>query len=467
MVFASVPFLFYFLPVLLGFYYAVPARFRGTRNALLLIASLLFYAWGEGPLVALLVLSALANHVLARMIASRRAQARAVLCLGVAINLGGLAWFKYSGFAAQTLGIEGFNGPHLPLGISFFTFQAISYLADVARGEAEPPASPLDSVLYIASFPQLIAGPIVRFATVAGELRGRQETLGLFADGVRLFVLGLAQKVLVANLAAGPAEAVFALPAEQLSASLAWAGAGAYSLQIFFDFAGYSNMAIGLGLMVGFRFPRNFDYPYASRSVTEFWRRWHVTLSRWFRDYLYIPLGGNRAGAARTYLNLWIVFLLCGLWHGAALTFVAWGAWQGAFLSLERAGIGRWLAQTPRPVQHGYLVVVVTLGWVLFRAESLGHAFAFYRAMAGLGDATLAPVMTYAFPGLVGAWLLLGALFATPLPERLVRRLGEAAPRPARATLRHASVPAFALLLVASLAFVAGGAYNPFIYFRF
>jgi alginate O-acetyltransferase complex protein AlgI len=468
MVFASVPFLFYFLPVLLAAYFAVPRTWRAARNSVLLVFSLLFYAWGEGLLVGLLVLSALANHLVAKLIHARPDKARAALAAGVALNLGGLAWFKYAGLAAETAGIEGFNGPHLPLGISFFSFQAISYLVDVSRQEAEPARSPLGSLLYIASFPQLIAGPIVRFRTVAAELSGREESVALFASGVRLFVLGLAQKVLIANLAAGPADTVFGLPPSELTAALAWAGAAAYALQIFFDFAGYSNMAMGLGLMFGFRFPRNFDYPYASRSVTEFWRRWHVTLSTWFRDYLYVPLGGNRRGGMRTVLNLWVVFLLCGLWHGAAWTFVAWGAYQGAFLTLERVWLARRLARMPRIAGHLYLVLAVLFGWVLFRSETMAHALSYYAAMLGLGDAAGGQTLAYAFPGLVWLWLLLGAAFATPLAERLAASLTmRRAPGASRLAGSGASLAGLALLFVASVAFVAGGAYNPFIYFRF
>ncbi|WOI53140.1 MBOAT family protein [Parvularcula sp. LCG005] len=462
MVFAGVPFLFYFLPVLLAAYFIVPMRMRAGRNLVLLVGSLIFYAWGEGSYVLLLLLSIFMNHLIAHRL-GRTALARRWLIGGVAANLLLLGWFKYAGFFGRSIGLGEIADPHLPLGISFFTFQAISYLVDVARQEAKPARRLIDSALYIASFPQLIAGPIVRFQTIATALTERRETIALFAEGVRIFLLGLGQKVLFANLAAGPADAIFALPADGLSPVLAWIGMVAYSLQIFFDFAGYSNMAIGLGLMVGFRFPANFATPYCAQSVTEFWRRWHMTLSRWFRDYLYIPLGGNRHGEGRTIANLWIVFLLCGLWHGAAWTFVLWGAWHGLFLSVERLARQHTRWTLPRPLRHLYLLVAVMFGWVLFRADTLSHAGDLYTALLGRQGTDALPLAAY-LPGMTGLWLGVAALFATPLPQLIMTGLMNRAPL---AVSAPSTIIGFSLLFVACAAFVAGGAYNPFIYFRF
>lgn len=461
MVFAGIPFLFYFLPLLLAAYYAVPPNRRRARNGVLLGASLLFYAWGEGLHVLVLVGSILGNHFVAKRISTNKGP---WLTIGIVGNLAALGVFKYAGFFGQTVGLGAAFDLHLPLGISFFTFQAISFLIDVKRGDASPPGRLDETGLYIASFPQLIAGPIVRFKTIAAAIRERGESVALFAEGVRLFLLGLGQKVLLANLAAGPADQIFALPPDQLTTALAWAGAATYSLQIFFDFAGYSNMAMGLGLMLGFRFPRNFDFPYLAGSFTAFWRRWHMTLSAWFRDYLYIPLGGNRGGLGRTILNLWIVFLLCGLWHGAAWTFVLWGAFHGLFLTLERLGLGAVLARLPRPIGHSYLLVFVLFSWVLFRAEDIDQAGRFYAAMLAMGAEGASLPLRAAFPGATAAWLCVAAIFATPLPGRAMgAALGKSAP-----VIRGGiETMGFALLFVAVAAFLAGGVYNPFIYFRF
>ncbi|MEM8772345.1 MAG: MBOAT family protein [Pseudomonadota bacterium] len=471
MVFSSVPFLFYFLPLLLALYLATP-----WKNAVLLVMSVLFYAWGEGLYVGVILASIAFNHVFARAIArSAERRRKTFLIAGVLANLSLLGWFKYAGFAS--FNVAGALGapdapwvinPHLPLGISFFTFQALSYLVDVYRKDAEPPRSIFTSALYIALFPQLIAGPIVRYKTIADQLVSRRHGARKFSTGVQLFILGLGQKVLIANVAAGPADQIFALDPSALSAAVAWVGAFSYSIQIFFDFAGYSNMAIGLGLMFGFRFPRNFNYPYAAQSVTEFWRRWHITLSQWFRDYVYIPLGGNRRGALRTYVNLVAVFLLCGLWHGAAWTFVLWGVWHGVFLVVERAGLGAVLSRVWRPLRHVYLLLAVMLGWVLFRAESVGHAGAYYLAMLGAnsGEGAYADPRLFVSDG-VRDVLLVGILLSTPILERLIRSARMRLPSLIRMQSYNAQWVGLFCLLFVCATFIAGGAYNPFIYFRF
>ena len=479
MVFSSSVFLFYFLPLFLICYFALP-----FKNLTLLVFSLFFYAWGEGLYVLLMIASGLGNWAAARWIAANsesRSRARALLALGVALNLSGLFVFKYLGFF-----VESWNGVlpaaslpvpqiHLPIGISFFTFHATSYLVDVYRGDFKAERDAVKVLLYIAMFPQLIAGPIVRFGTVAKEIHERVVTLEKFALGLKFFIIGLGQKVLIANTLAVPVDAIYKIPAENLDAPLAWLAAVSYSLQIYFDFAGYSNMAIGLGLMIGIYFPLNFNYPYIAQSITEFWRRWHITLSTWLRDYLYIPLGGSRAGVYRTYFNLVVVFLLCGLWHGAKWTFVVWGLYHGFFLILERAGLAAALLRIGAEFRHLYAILVVTLGWVFFRADDLSQALSHLRAMAGFGsgDGIAHHVWLHLQPDVALA-LIVGAIASTPYLAKLGERLVAAAGRwhgerrkVAGAVGGGLMSAALYLILLLSVISIAGGNYNPFIYFRF
>ncbi|MBU2135234.1 MAG: MBOAT family protein, partial [Alphaproteobacteria bacterium] len=390
MLFASPSFLFVFLPLCLAAYFA--SRTMATRNAVLIAASLIFYAWGEPAYVALMAAMTVVNYGAALAIDARDGPSRkSALIVAVGVNLAALSLFKYAGFLADSLNLvlapAGLSVPRpqipLPLGISFFTFHCLSYLMDTYRRRFPANRNLSQVALYIALFPQLIAGPIVRYKTIARRLVLRRHSLGRASAGMRIFIIGLAQKLLIADTLAPVADAVFDQSAKPGLAE-AWLGASAYTLQIYFDFAGYSTMAIGLAIIFGFSLPRNFRTPYASTSITEFWRRWHISLSTWFRDYLYIPLGGNRGPAWKTWRNLVVVFLLCGLWHGAAWTFVLWGAWHGAFLVLERAGLGRWLKVLPRPAAWAYALLVVVLGWVLFRAESLTRASDVWAGMAGL-----------------------------------------------------------------------------------
>ena len=474
MVFSSITFLFYFLPVVLLLYFVLP-----WRNAVLLVASLAFYAWGDLANLPILLVYILVNWWAGLAMADPR-RTGIVAVIGIAANLGLLLVFKYAGFvvaqvnaAGALLGLPAMPVPQivLPLGISFFTFQGISYLIDIWRGDVKPQRSLVAFGMYKAMFPQLIAGPIVRYRMIAGRIAGRRVSMLRFRTGLQVFILGLAQKVLVADTVALPADRIFALPAAELTLATSWLGAVCYTIQILFDFAGYSNMAIGLAHMLGFRFPANFNQPYIAQSVTEFWRRWHMSLSGWFRDYLYIPLGGNRGSAAATFRNLLLVFVLCGFWHGASWTFLAWGLWHGALLIAERAGLGAAVAQLWRPLRHGYLVLMVVLGWVLFRADSLAQAGHFYLAMAGLGagDGLEAPVAAFV-DNRVAAALLAGAvLSACAMPKGrgwVVER------RPQGAGLlplgRDAAVHAgFLGLLLLSLAVVSGTTYSPFIYYRF
>jgi alginate O-acetyltransferase complex protein AlgI len=473
MVFSSVTFLYFFLPVFLAAYLLLP-----FRNFVLLVASLFFYAWGELGYVALLIGSIVFNWAVGLGIdrASARAS-RVVLGLGIVGNLLLLGLFKYANFAIEAVAPllrfdVALEPMHFPIGISFFTFQAMSYLVDVYRRDAAAERNPLLLATYISMFPQLVAGPIVRFRSIQGELHERTLDARKFEQGIRFFAVGLGQKMLIANSLAAPVDAIFGISPENLTGSLAWLAAVSYTLQIYYDFAGYSNMAIGLGLMLGFHLPVNFDYPYVSQSITEFWRRWHITLSTWFRDYLYIPLGGNRTGRLRTYRNLLVVFLLCGLWHGAAWTFVVWGLYHGSFLVLERVGFGAALERAPRPLRHAYTVLVVVVGFVIFRADGLGQAGVILSAMAGFapGDGRVEHLGLH-LNASVGLALCAAVLGSAPLLPWIGTGLAAwARPpgRPAAAVLARGVVLAsVAVLFLLSGMKLAAGTHNPFIYFRF
>jgi alginate O-acetyltransferase complex protein AlgI len=467
MVFSSIPFLFFFLPLFLAAYFATPT-IRG-KNVVTLISSLVFYAWGEPWFVLVLLASIAFNTFAAIAIDARTDRARSA-ALGVAVtaNLLLLATFKYAGFVAgnlddllQPLGVA-FTLPDipLPLGISFFTFHSLSYVIDVYRRRFRANRDPVQVALYIALFPQLVAGPIVRYKTVARQLSARRHSLPYASAGARIFIIGLAQKVLIADRLASLVEIAFDRTPHPSMAE-AWTGLLAYTIQIYFDFAGYSNMAIGLGLVLGFTFPRNFRLPYSSASITEFWRRWHMSLSAWLRDYLYIPLGGNRVGVVRTYRNLFTVFLLCGLWHGANWTFVLWGAWHGLFLVLERLQLARILRWLPRPCGWLYAMLAVMGGWVLFRSRTLGEALAFYSGLFGLhGLGSMSLDMHATLDAAVLAPLLVGSALAV-----LPRWVGPP-PLPPILLAPADAIWTFGLLILAMI-FVAAGTYSPFLYFRF
>jgi D-alanyl-lipoteichoic acid acyltransferase DltB (MBOAT superfamily) len=468
LLFTSPTFLFFFLPLCLGAYFA--ARTMKARNAVLLAASWFFYAWGEPLYVVLMLGMTFLNYGSALAIDVREGRARKAALIGaVTTNLAVLAVFKYASFVVHNLNaalaplalLVPDLGVPLPLGISFFTFHALSYLIDVYRRRFAANRKLAEVALYIAFFPQLIAGPIVRYKTIAQRLRLRRHSLGRASAGLRIFIIGLAQKLLIADAFAPLANALFD-HAQRPGLIEAWLGVTAFALQIYFDFAGYSNMAIGLGLVLGFSLPRNFRTPYSSLSITEFWRRWHISLSTWFRDYLYIPLGGSRGPAWKTWRNLITVFLLCGLWHGASWTFVLWGAWHGAFLILERAGLGRLLRSVPRPLAWTYAILAVWGGWVLFRSPDLAHAAGIWSGMVGLhGLGGMAPETAFAFSREI-RWLLPAAAILAVL------RLNKAAGR-----LRWRVAPvwadnaAMASLIGLSLLQVAAGTYSPFLYFRF
>ena len=386
MAFSSVAFLFGFLPLSLLCCFLIPARFRTGKNIVLLLLSLAFYCWGGVQLLPVLLASCVLNWAGALLAAPGWKHRKMVLLSVLSLNLGMLGYFKYTGFLLSNLNALGLNLPVpavvLPAGISFFTFQAISYLADVYRGTVPAEKSLLRLMLYMAFFPQLLQGPIVRYGDFAPALTDRQETAADAADGAMRFCFGLAKKVLLADALGQIADGAFAA-GDRLTVSLAWLGAIAYTLQLYFDFSGYTDMAIGLGRVFGFRLPENFNYPYVSKSASEFWRRWHMTLSFWFRDYVYIPLGGNRCSRRRQVVNLLVVWLLTGLWHGSAWNFVLWGLYYAALLIGERFLWGRALDKLPAIVRHLYALVLITVGWVLFRSVSLSQAADMVSAMFG------------------------------------------------------------------------------------
>ena len=475
MVFSSITFLFFFLPFTLIAYGMT--RKVGLQNAILLIASLIFYTWGEPRFLPVLLASIAISYLCGRGIASADGtRRRHWLALGIVLNLALLVVFKYANFIAENyntiardFGLPLWSLPKIPLalGISFFVFQAISYLVDVYRRQARPARSLATVALYIAMFPQLVAGPIVRYSTVDRHLRQRQRTHGRTAFGWRLFVIGLAQKVLIADQVALLVDPAWAASATaSLGIGMAWLAMTAYSLQIYFDFAGYSNMAIGIGLMLGFGFPRNFRFPYLSRSVTEFWRRWHMSLSSWFRDYLYIPLGGSRAGALKTYRNLLTVFVLCGLWHGASWTFLIWGLHHGLFLVLERTLLRRFVNGGRRWLQHAYALFVVVTGWVWFRADSLHDALSMFRAMFSLNANDASEAMLNALNPLTLLAVCMGILWAADIPGQLKRKLRNRTTRRGVSAAVISETQLVAVLLI-TLSFVASTSYSPFLYFRF
>ncbi len=480
MVFSTPVFLFGFLPVVLFLYYLSPGRYK---NRWLLIASLVFYAWGEVFYVFVMLLSISVNFLVGRKIDRHHGLKRkrdGYLALGVALNLLLMISFKYANFIVDNLNIAmhfihlpsiRIPSIHLPLGISFFTFQAISYLVDVYRGEVPAQKRWLDLGLYIALFPQLIAGPIVRYHDVSAQITDRQHSIELFASGTMRFIYGLAKKVLIANPLAEIADLVFITTGDDLTLPLAWLGILAYTLQIYFDFSGYSDMAIGLGRMFGFRFHENFNYPYIATSLRMFWKRWHISLSSWFRDYVYIPLGGSRVSTLRVYANLFLVFMLTGFWHGASWNFLVWGLFHGVFLASEHAGFSNQLQRMWKPLQHLYLLSVVMLSWVFFRADNLTQALDYLYAMFNLRNFATSE---FQFLQVVTHESLLvlpiAILLAMPVYPGLKNWLEKRTRHAVVGTALFIDLPRLVLLcslFLLSLVKVASSTYNPFIYFRF
>ena len=389
MIFASSLFLFLFLPLTLTGYFLIRPNQPYLRNLFLLLMSLIFYAWGEPVYVFLMIGSIIMNYTTGVLLHLQRQKSprifteKRILYICIVGNLGLLFYFKYANFFINNLNgiLQNLSIPTisyseipLPIGISFFTFQAMSYVIDVYRKETDVQFNPINCALYVSLFPQLIAGPIVRYHDVAQQIVSRTVARSQFSSGIQRFIFGLAKKTMLANPLGEVADKIFAVPVHEVTTSMAWLGIICYTLQVYFDFSGYSDMAIGLGRLFGFEFLENFNYPYIAESMRDFWRRWHISLSTWFRDYLYIPLGGNRGSSLRTYLNLWTVFLLCGLWHGASWNFIIWGALHGASLVIERIGWHKYLDRLWRPLRHLYTLGIVMIGWVFFRSESLSHA---------------------------------------------------------------------------------------------
>ncbi len=471
MTFSSLIFLCVFLPIVYLLHTILPSI--RLKNALLIAASLVFYAFGEPVYVLLMLLSAAINYLCA--LAMRRRPNKAALLTAVIVNIGFLFLFKYAGFLVENLNrVPGLSLPvpqiPLPIGISFFTFQALSYVIDVYRGQTQAQRSFPRLLLYISFFPQLIAGPIVKYHDVAEQIERRELRLKTTALGLRRFLFGLAKKVLIANAMAVTADALFAAPLPRLNTMAAWLGAIAYTMQIYFDFSAYSDMAIGLGRMFGFRFRENFNYPYGAVTIKEFWRRWHISLSSWFKDYVYIPLGGNRRGKLRTVLNKLIVFFLTGLWHGANWTFVVWGLFHGFFSFLEEVLP---LRKLPRLLGHVYTLLVVTVGFVIFRADSIGLALGYLQRMftwCPPDPASLSLLLQQLTPYFL-VMLAAAVAFCAPLGPT-VQRLRKASSRSIPYGGKEAAVQnrLFALsfiLLLWCLLRLSGGSYNPFIYFRF
>ena len=460
MVFSSILFLFFFLPCLALCYFLLPARLRRGRNLVLLGFSLFFYACAGVRALPLILGSILLDYVVGRALELSR-RPRLWLGAGVALHLGLLFWFKYAVFTLSNLNRLGLGLPVpavvLPIGISFFTFQGMSYLVDVYRRDVPAERSLTGLALYIALFPQLIAGPIVRYKDVAAEISDRHESVDEAAQGLSRFFAGLGKKALLSNAMAQIADAAFT---GAPSAALAWLGAAAYAFHIYFDFSGYSDMAIGLGRIFGFHFLENFNYPYLSTSITQFWRRWHISLSGWFRDYLYIPLGGSRRGTARTVFNLFVVWAATGLWHGADWTFLVWGLYFLALLLGEKYLWKNALEKLPAPLRHLYALLFIVLGWVWFRADSLGHALAYFQAMLGLGGRLMEPQVIYL---LRQFWpeLVIAPFACAPVLPALRRRMGEGT----AATLIYR----LAALAVGGLSVcrLLSSGFDPFIYFRF
>ena len=481
MVFSSAIFILLFLPLTLVLYFApvVLPPFRkniGWMNLVLIFTSLLFYCWGEGLYVFVMLGCITFNWAGSLLLGKWPLHRRTILILGVAGNLLFLSYFKYAGFIFANLiaplpGGEALQpyltGIHMPIGISFFTFQAMSYLIDVYRGDVKIERNWLRLCLFKSFFPQLIAGPIVRYRDVAGELADRSHSLSEASYGIRRFIAGFAQKVIIANTLGAVADKLFSLPDSELSAPLAWIAAAAYTFQIYFDFCGYSNMAIGIARIFGFHFLENFNYPYISQSITDFWRRWHISLSTWFRDYLYIPLGGNRRGALVTYRNLIVVFLLCGLWHGAEWHFIVWGLYHGFFLVLERIGLGRVIERLPRALRHSYALLVVMFGWVIFRADSLAAAATFSAKMAGLGSVAQPRLIREFITPEILVCTAIAVIFSAPIADYADRRWRLFTGRPNSDPPSSLSLFAYLCTFALSLSYLAAGSFNPFIYFRF
>ena len=474
MLFSSTIFLFVFLPIVLLLYYGL-ARKENTRNIILLLASLGFYAWGEPKFVLIMILCIAANYTFGLLVDKYRQDKRksiGVLAGMLTFNLVVLGIFKYSGFIVQNL-----NGllhtnievPQiaLPIGISFFTFQSISYVIDVYRQHGKALKNPMDVGLYVALFPQLIAGPIVRYETIAKEIHGRKETEDDFASGIVRFIVGLSKKVILSNQFALIADTAHGFSAGDITIGLAWLGAISYMLQIYFDFSGYSDMAIGLGRMFGFHFDENFNFPYTAKSISDFWRRWHISLSTWFRDYVYFPMGGSRVDKKwKLARNLMVIWLLTGIWHGANWTFITWGIYFGILITIEKfTGFDKWLERS-RFIGHIYTLLLVVISWVLFRANNINDAVIYIKNMFGMGNDTIVDEYTLWYIKESGILLLIGIIAALPI-SKIVHNYYDKCEVKVKNTYKFISMVLLALIFFVAVSYLVKGTYNPFIYFNF
>lgn len=473
MVFSSLLFLFRFLPCVLILYYIAPGR---LRNIILFLFSLFFYAWGEPWYVFLMLFSITMDFTVGRLINYYKSnggirQARRCLMVSVIINLGILLFFKYADFMIGSVNaVSGLSIPlpgiPLPIGISFFTFQTMSYTIDVYRGNTKVQKNWIHYGTYVTMFPQLIAGPIVQYKTIARQMQERRENTDDFAAGINRFMIGLGKKVLLANNIGLLWDTVAALPMQEIPVMTAWLGALAFTFQIYFDFSGYSDMAIGLGKMFGFHFLENFNYPYVSKSITEFWRRWHISLSSWFREYVYIPLGGNRKGVTRQIRNILIVWLLTGIWHGAAWNYVLWGIYYGVFLILEKFIFGRYLKKMPGFLQRIYTLLIVIVGWILFKCEDIAFGGTFLRAMfGGYGQGLFDRQTIYLLYNNIILMIIL-VLGSTTIPVRLAEK-AKTCLQESSWTVTVIKCAFYAGVFLISAAYLVDASYNPFLYFKF
>ena len=467
MLFSSIPFLFYFLPCVLILYLIAP---KCLKNTVLLLSSLVFYAWGEPRYVIWMLLAITLGYIFGLLIErfkEKKRISKLFMILSVASSLAMLGYFKYVDFFIGNFNaITGLSVPllkiALPIGISFYTFQILSYTVDVYRGNVAAQKNPIDLAAYVALFPQLIAGPIVRYSDVAEQLKSRTHTLEKTALGARRFMIGLGKKILIANILGELCDTFRA--SDDKSVLFFWLYAVAYSLHIYFDFSGYSDMAIGLGKLFGFDFLENFNYPYISASITEFWRRWHMSLGSWFRDYVYIPLGGNRVSRLRHLFNIFVVWMLTGFWHGAAWTFIVWGLFFAVLLMVEKLWLLKYLKKS-RVISHIYVVVLIIISFVIFDASSMGQAFSYIGSMFGAGGYPLVSTEFLYYFRSYGVVLILGIIGATPLPKKLWNRI--AATNIGSNIMTFAEPIALSALLLCCSAYLVDGSYNPFLYFRF
>ena len=468
MVFSSLIFIVYFLPVVLLFYYILPRRFR---NLLLFVASLFFYSWGEPIYILLMLFSTIVDYMHGRLVEMYKDNKRLsefIVISSVIINLTILCFFKYSDFIIRTInGVLGTNLAllklPLPIGISFYTFQTMSYTIDVYRKEAAAQKNIISFGAYVALFPQLIAGPIVRYKDIADQLNNRRENIDQFAKGIKLFIIGLGKKVLLANNIGFLSSQIQSTAVNEISVLTAWLGMIAFAFQIYFDFSGYSDMAIGLAKMFGFELIKNFNYPYISKSITEFWRRWHISLAIWFREYVYIPLGGNKGEKLKVLRNIFIVWFLTGLWHGASWNFVLWGLYFGLLIIIEKMYLASILDKLHPLLRHTYVIILVLIGFVLFSFENIQSGFEYIKVVIGLSDASLYNIdaIYYLYTNLI--LLILCTLASTPSIENIVNRIRNAREK----AYYWIMSPLYFAVMFLSIAYIVDASYNPFLYFRF